>query len=32
MKDFKNEENKDYHNSDCFIVVADSVYPKQAGG
>ena len=28
----KNEESQDYHNSDCFIVVADSFYPEQAGG
>jgi hypothetical protein len=28
----KNEESQDYRNSDCFIVVADSVCPKQAGG
>ena len=28
----KNEESQDYRNSDCFIVVADSVCPEQAGG
>ena len=28
----KNEESQDYHNSDCFIVVADSFYPEQASG
>lgn len=28
----KNEESQDYPNSDCFIVVADSVCPEQAGG
>jgi len=28
----KNDESQDCRNSDCFIIVADSFYPEQAGG
>jgi hypothetical protein len=28
----KNDKSQDCRNSDCFIVVADSFYPEQAGG
>jgi hypothetical protein len=28
----KIDESQDYRNCDCFVVVADSFYPEQAGG